>query len=65
MTIDTYQQSWYTGALLITKLEHYFMVTVSVNPFLGLFEIIPNPDDIGPLMQVNVFYSQKQQQKNY
>ena len=29
-TRETYQQFWYTGVVLITKLDHYF--TVSVNP---------------------------------
>ena len=33
MTRDTYQQFRYTGVVLITKLDHYFTSTVSVNPF--------------------------------
>ena len=39
MTRETYQQFWYTGVVLITKLDHY-LITVSVNPkpFLGLFK---------------------------
>ena len=32
---DTYQRFWYTGVILVTKLDHYFTVMVSVNPFLG------------------------------
>ena len=48
MTRDTYQQSWSTGVELITKLDHYFTATVSVNHF-GAFEIIPNPQDTAPL----------------
>ena len=32
MTRDTHQQFWYTG-VVFTKLDHYFKVTVSVNPY--------------------------------
>ena len=49
MTRDTYQQSWYTGLVLITKLDHYF--TVSANPkHFWVFEIMPNPRDTAPLI---------------
>ena len=35
MTRDTHQQFWYTGVVLITKLDHYF--TVSVIPKTCIF----------------------------
>ena len=35
MTGDTNQQFWYTGVVLITKLDHYFLVSVSPKTLLG------------------------------
>ena len=47
MTRDNYQQFWYTGVVLIPKLDHYFTVSVHPEHFWG-FEIIPNPRDTAP-----------------
>ena len=55
MTRDSYQQFWYTGVVLITKLDHYFTVSVNLKIFWA-FEIIPNPRDTAPLTFVG-FYS--------
>ena len=30
MTRDTYQQFWYTGVVLISKLDHFFTVSVLI-----------------------------------
>ena len=35
MTRDNYQQFLYTGVVIITKLDHYFPVSVNPNTFLG------------------------------
>ena len=35
MTRDTHQQFWYTGVILITKLDHRFTVSVNPKTFLG------------------------------
>ena len=48
MTRGNYQQYWYTGVVLITKLEHYLTVSGNQKHFWG-FEIRPNPRDTGPL----------------
>ena len=43
MTRDIYYpQFWYTGVVLITKLEHYFTVLL-IQKHFGGFEMIPNP----------------------
>ena len=48
MTGDNYQQFWYTGVVLITKLDHYFTVSL-IQKHFGGFDIIPNPPDTAPL----------------
>ena len=35
MTRDTYRQFWYTGVVVNTKLDHYFMVSVNPKTFLA------------------------------
>ena len=35
ITRDTYQQFWYTGVVLIIRLDHFFTVFVNSEPFLG------------------------------
>ena len=57
MTRDNYQQFWNTGVVLISKLDHYFTVSVNPKTFWG-FEIIPNPRDTAPLRLVysNFFF---------
>ena len=49
MTRDNYQQFWCTGVVKLTKLDHYFTVSVNPKTFLG-FEITPNLHDIAPLI---------------
>ena len=39
---------WYTGVVLITKLDNKFAVSV-VQKLFWTFEIIPNPRDTAPL----------------
>ena len=49
MTRDsTHQQFWYTGVVLITKLNHYFLVSVNQKAFLG-FRNNTNSRDTAPL----------------
>ena len=49
MTRATHQQFWYTGVVLIIKLNHYFMVSVNPKTFWPAFEIIPHPHDAASL----------------
>ena len=35
LELSHYQQFWYTGVVLITKLDHYFTVSVNPKTFLG------------------------------
>ena len=57
MTRDTCQQSWYTGVVLITKLDHYLRLQFLLIHFWA-FEMIPNPHDTAaPLMLALGYFS--------
>ena len=51
MTRDNYQQFWYFGVILITKVDHYILF-ILIQKHFGGFEILPNPHDTAPLIHI-------------